>query len=351
MHRLMDNNRGYCASSQTEKIGFVRTMLMLMVVLYHSCVFWTEKWFILPVEIDNKSLDVFSIWLNTFHVHAFTLVSGYLFSYLKWDKGKYKDFKLFISNKAKRLLVPYVFISVVWAIPIGQVFYHYSIGEILNQYALGTAPSQLWFLLMLFWCFIGAWLLSNAIEKSNIRPILIAIGSFGIGFVGGLIFPNYFCIWTAFQYFPLFVLGMKLRHWNRLEQIPVLVYVALDVVLFVAWNITQGHESIILKLVTVGVGFALHVVGALMAWSVLQWIGSRVRWQENKVFMALSKSSMPMYLFHQQIIYFMIYWLNGKVNPYIHAGINFIVALVCSFIISSVLMHWKVTRFLIGEKA
>ena len=60
---------------------------------------------------------------------------------------------------------------------------------------------------------------------------------------------------------------------------------------------------------------------------------------------------MPMYLFHQQIIYFTIYWLNGKVNPYLHAGINFVAALVGSFIISSILMRWKVTRFLIGEKA
>lgn len=231
-----------------------------------------------------------------------------------------------------------------------MLFNHYDIEEIITRYVLGTSPNQLWFLMMLFWCFIGAWFLSSVIKKSDILQILIAIGNFGIGFVGGLLFSNYFCIWTAFQYFPLFVLCMKLRHWNWLEQISAWVYIGADVVLFVVWKTTQGNENTILKLVTVGVGFALHIVGALMAWAVLQCIGSRVRWQENKVFMALSKSSMPMYLFHQQIIYFMIYWLNGKVSPYIHAGIIFIVALVCSFLISSALMHWKVTRFLIGEK-
>lgn len=42
---------------------------------------------------------------------------------------------------------------------------------------------------------------------------------------------------------------------------------------------------------------------------------------------------------------------DGKVNPYLHAGINFVAALVGSFIISSILMRWKVTRFLIGKKA
>ena len=324
---------------------------MLLVIMYHSLVFWTGSWFpAIEPETSASSLGLFAQWLNSFHVYTFALVSGYLFSYLKNEKGKYASLSYLARNKAKRLLVPYAVVSIAWIIPLESYFNHYDIEEIITRYVLGTSPNQLWFLMMLFWCFIGAWLLSNVIEKSSILSILIAIGSFGIGFVGGLLFPNYFCIWTAFQYFPLFVLGMKLRHWSWLEQIPMLVYVAVDVILFVVWKITQGNESTILKLVTVGVGFAFHIVGALMAWSVLQWIGSRVRWQENKVFMALSKSSMPMYLFHQQIIYFMIFWLNGKINPYIHAGINFIVALVCSFIISSVLMRWKVTRFLIGEK-
>jgi surface polysaccharide O-acyltransferase-like enzyme len=95
---------------------------------------------------------------------------------------------------------------------------------------------------------------------------------------------------------------------------------------------------------------AVHVTGSIAAFEVFRALAERIDW--NKAwFEDLSSKTMPMYLFHQQIIYFMIYWLNGKVNPYIHAGISFIVALVCSFIISSVLMHWKVTRFLIVEKA
>ena len=68
------------------------------------------------------------------------------------------------------------------------------------------------------------------------------------------------------------------------------------------------------------------------------------------MFIFLSKRSMPIYLFHQQVIYFTIIWFNGKVNPYINVAVNFIVAIVLSVIISSILMKFKVTRFLIGEK-
>lgn len=72
--------------------------------------------------------------------------------------------------------------------------------------------------------------------------------------------------------------------------------------------------------------------------------------QNNKNFKIILSYSMPMYLFHQQIIYLSIVTLNGKVNPWINTDINFIVAFIGSFSISTIFMRWKGIRFLIGEK-
>lgn len=94
----------------------------------------------------------------------------------------------------------------------------------------------------------------------------------------------------------------------------------------------------------------LHVVGSLTAWTSLQALASRIHWQDNKAFEALASHSMPMYLFHQQVIYCTITALNGVVNPWINAGVNFIIAVAVSFLISAMLMGWRVTRTLIGEK-
>jgi len=151
---------------------------MLLVIMYHSCVFWTGSWFpALEPEAVASSLGLFAQWLNSFHVYTFALVSGYLFSYLKNEKGKYASLSFLARNKAKRLLVPYAVVSIAWIIPLECYFNHYDIEEIITRYVLGTSPNQLWFLMMLFWCFIGAWFLSSVIEKSDILPILIAIGS------------------------------------------------------------------------------------------------------------------------------------------------------------------------------
>lgn len=120
--------------------------------------------------------------------------------------------------------------------------------------------------------------------------------------------------------------------------------------MFLLWQITNGKELLILKLANLIFYYSATVFGALMAFFFLQWLAEKIKWKNNKFFMNLSKHSMTIYLFHQQIIYFTIIWLNGKVNPYLHSFVNFVVALMLSFLISTLLMKFKVTRILIGEK-
>lgn len=112
----------------------------------------------------------------------------------------------------------------------------------------------------------------------------------------------------------------------------------------------SGFGTTIIKLLNLGLSFLLYIIGALMAFVVLQKLATRVNWEESKVFSFLSKNSMLVYLFHQQIIYVFISLLNGVINPYLHAGINFVGAMAISLLISTVLMKFKWTRFLIGEK-
>ena len=94
---------------QTElsNCTFVKTILMLIVVIYHCILFWKGTWFTGNPVYESKLLDILATWMNSFHIYGFTLVSGYLFHYLKCEKTKYDRFVPFVINKFKRLLVPY----------------------------------------------------------------------------------------------------------------------------------------------------------------------------------------------------------------------------------------------------
>ena len=207
---------------------------------------------------------------------------------------------------------------------------------------------------MLFGVFVIVWPMRKVLLDKPITGWIIALAIYCIGIIGKRSLPNVFCIWFACQYIPFFYIGMRLRAKAEkkekliTEVVPWPYWIAADLLLFVG-TMAIGHlDGIVWRLMAIELNLLLHIVGAIMAWTLLQMQANKVDWKNSKAFKTLSSCSMPMYLFHQQIIYFTIIWLNGIVNPWINAGVNFLVALIGSFIISALLMRWKYTRFLIG---
>ena len=101
-----------------ETIDNVKVLMMLAVVLYHSCMFITGSWFdgAKPVY-EAGYLSIFARWLNTFHVQTFAMASGFLFYCLRTEKGKYIHFGKDILKRGKRLLLPYFCVMLTWVIP------------------------------------------------------------------------------------------------------------------------------------------------------------------------------------------------------------------------------------------
>ena len=67
--------------NQLENVGFVKTVLMLTIILGHSCNFWRGDWFTKNPAIESYGLRFLSLYVNSFHIYAFALVSGYLFAF------------------------------------------------------------------------------------------------------------------------------------------------------------------------------------------------------------------------------------------------------------------------------
>lgn len=337
---------------ELENCKFVKTVLMIIVVLYHSIKFWDGSWFV-AVECLEKSssLTVLADFLGGFHIYCFALCSGYLYSFLRNEKNRYDNWKLFVRKKFFRLIVPYIFVCLFWVVPITQFFFHYPIGVIVNKYVLATNPSQLWFLWMLFDIFLLVYPLKKLISK-DIFALGISVSAFVIGTLGSLVLPNFFCIWTALTYVPYFILGMKLREKKTwfVRRISNFIYLLMFVFLLFIYEIINNQQGTLMKVLSLGIAFVLHVVGALSAFFVLQKIANYyTKWRNSGFFHYVAQRAMPVYLFHQQIIYLSIYMLNGRISALPNAILNFIIAMFVSLLISSLLLRFNITRFLIGE--
>lgn len=114
-----------------ENCNLIKSVLMLSVVVCHSVSFWGGGWFLAYTPHETLPLmRIISSWTGSFHVYGFTLVSGYIFYYLRNDLGKYGQYFAFLVNKLKRLIVPYYFVCVIWVIPITTFYFKYSIKDI-----------------------------------------------------------------------------------------------------------------------------------------------------------------------------------------------------------------------------
>jgi fucose 4-O-acetylase-like acetyltransferase len=349
MHYIIEDNLD--RQAELDNCDFVKTILMILVVVYHSIVFWGGNWFTRNPASQSVILGTVAEWLNSFHIYAFVFVSGYLFCCLKYEKGKYQKFSSFVSNKTKRLLVPYAFVAVIWVIPIQWLFFRDSAVDIIEKFALGISPNQLWFLIMLFVVFVVCWLLSDFFVKYHLIGAFVAILLYGIGLIGPRFIPNVFMIWRALTYIPFFWLGFKIRQKGLgfFAKIPAIGWLVLDCAVFAVVKVISPDASVLTKLLTYGLEFLLHVVGALMAFVVLQSVAKRIK-PNGAVMTFLSKRSMVIYLFHQQVIYIPIFLLNGIISHYLLVLISFVFAMLVPLLIYEILIRFKTTKFLLGEK-
>ncbi len=329
---------------------------MLLVVIGHCASLWTtEGWFNQPPVQESMILGNLSSWIGSFHIYAFVLVSGYIFASLRYEQGKYRNFWVFVISKVKRLLIPYVFAAVVWAAPWHSLFFHASMDELIRKYVLAVSPSQLWFLWMLFVVFLMAFFLS---DKMYSRPVLglgISLALYAVCYVGEYFIPNIFQIWSAGRYLLLFFLGMLLRKdkRNRIYRIPCLGWVIMDIVLFILTKYCAARDGLVFQLLHVGLPILLHVTGAVMAFVLLNVFADKISkfgYESHCFYRFFERNNFTIYLFHQQVIYIVITWLNGKVSSFILALCNFIIAICLSSLIAVILNRWKLTRFLVGQK-
>ncbi len=179
----------------------MRVLAMTMIVAFHSIYFYSGMWKVLGgiyVPIWEKT----NRFLDSIDLSMFVFISGFLFGYLFIHKKKYRDIKKFILDKIRRLIVPYI----VWG-----VFLIISIPSLFNWRDLMFGICHLWFLLMLFWIFLIAIIISTFWKKplNNFSILLIIIILYTLWIVFKCYFPyqHFLCIGSSISYTIAFYIG------------------------------------------------------------------------------------------------------------------------------------------------
>lgn len=151
---------------------------------------------------EYASIRVLYIYVYTFHMPAFILISGFFA----------KNFRKpgYITKTMKKLILPYVFFQCIYSI-----FYYFLLGKSSFSIQLFAPEWSLWFLLSLF--FWNIMLIGFAkLSARYAMPIAIVIGLVA-GYFNQI--DGYLSLSRTFVFFPFFLAGFYLtkQHFQYLQ--------------------------------------------------------------------------------------------------------------------------------------
>lgn len=143
-------------------VALIRPILLVLLVFYHAFAIYSGAW--APIQ-GYPEVPVYW-WLDklssAFMLEMFVFISGYVFGFQIRTRGGDKlNAKNLLWGKFKRLMIPCMVFSLLYILLFGNITQPIQ----KTLYGLVNGVGHMWFLPMLFWCFVGIWV----IEKLHLK--------------------------------------------------------------------------------------------------------------------------------------------------------------------------------------
>lgn len=324
-----------------KEISIIRPILIVLLVAYHSFIIYGGGWEQPVGFIEIPIYKNIVWWTYSFMLESFTFISGYVWLYTCHTKGTGSLLSL-IQKKAKRLLVPMLVFGLLYFICfMDYKSYTGTIYEVLN------GAGHMWYLAMLFWCFVEAWILMHIKLDEHIKLLCIALLAIFCSE-----FPLPFRIGTSFYYLFFFYLPVLLV--AKREEIYLWVKAHTFSTLSMAWiafaasfiliryeahfphlveNLTLVEKEAVLSL-NKAMQMLYSILGVIAFYLTAVAIsGTAEPTSRNSTLVMIGNYCFGVYIFQQ----FFLKWLYFDtpvpriVGPYLLPWVGFVFALALSF--------------------
>lgn len=347
-----------------QELDYLKIIGILLVVIGHCTSIYTGGW-VFTSPVNSPIYGLIASYVYTFHVPMLVFVSGSIYYYCRINKDKYSSLKSLIINKLKRLIVPFLFIGILYSISIKYIIGMIK-GNIINNiksFILGLNTGHLWYLLMLFDIFIIFYLYEKFILNKKYSIILNLI-LFSILYISSGFFTNIFQINRAIQYSIFFYLGYeffrskdklilkleKLKRKSILIMTPVLIAISLVLILVSKMKLSSIMLSKFFSLINV----VIAMICITICYLIVYLINNRmkniiIKERIDKLFKVIGKYSFNIYLLHEPIIFIILYFIASKyINPTILVIICLSISIFGSVLIS--IIYNKIKEFFYSKE-
>ena len=296
-------------------------VILVMLVLIGHCTFYTIQTkygginYINEVDFPNSQriLSLLTKFIYSFHMPLFFMLSGALFANAI-SKGKYNNIFALTKDKFKRLILPFIIITVVYAIPLKYISEYYInsqnflkdtfIGQVLIE-----GNTHLWFLPTLFCIFFITYIIEKKkIDNKKVIAVFIVLNliqnKIPINIIQ-YIFKNliYFYIGYNFQFNRLKFVEYISKHKT------IIVPVVVLMISFFLLDIKIEKCNFILRLLNCVVSICLAILGSLMIY-ILSYIISNYKIVNNKIIKRINEYSFGIYLYSDTLNYVILFLIS-----------------------------------------
>lgn len=342
---------------QLDEINILRPITILLLVIMHSFTMYSGGWS-LPEGITNDIRAYFWIAKTTYSsmLEMFVFISGYIFAYQIYELQRKYTFKTIINKKFKRLIIPSIVFSLLYAL----FFYNKEFNIITFSYDILSGLGHLWFLPMLFWCFIFTYLILKINIKEEIKLLFLFCCSI-ISFVPLPFRLSRAMYYLFFFYLAFYILKNKDFIVKKFVNVKTIFFVLLlFLLLFVPLTLYREQLNIRIsteeKIIYKAILFCVYnfsriiyaIIGLLLNYITILYF---VRFIEKvpKWVVKINGLCMGVYIFHQFILQGLYYNTNlpSLLGSYWLPWVGFLITIFFSFLLTLLLKATKVGRKLL----
>ncbi len=326
------------SNNYLAEMAFCRPILILLLLLYHAFIIYIGEWSAPFGFVPNEYYAWLARLSYSFMLPMFVFMSGYIWGWQCHTRGSKESLKELFNRKFVRLYLPCLFFGILYIALLGD-------GEaslFRNIYQIVMGVGHLWFLPMLFLCFMTCWFL-----------VQIKVPSSYV-FVGCVVLSVFSAIPQVPQriadtllYFQFFYGGVIVSQQRVfLEQkanlsliVPLWV---LFLVVFVLLSVLSDHVDSIVLWTSLMDDILLVACRILYAWLGLISLYLTALYicrehQLPQLYIKVGKYCMGIYIFQQFILKILYYHTDFMVNiyplfvPWIALGISLFFSILLTF--------------------
>lgn len=327
-----------------KEISIYRPLLILCILIGHCFAVYSGAWekpeYIIQVA-EYKYINPIFI---SFQLAAFAFISGYL--------AAYKEYKIlekgFLLKKIQRLIIPSIVFSTLY-----YFLFKYqgdsSIGICRSALYILNGSGHLWFLPMLFWCFVFLWV----IQKFKVNPLAV-ISLFLLVFISPI--PSYripLGIGKAIYYFPFFYFGFLVWKWRKFSVNNDNVWIVVSLSMYIAsmllkyFYFNKYEDDVLILILGNIVELICLSAGTYMMYLIIVKICHYIK-KMPKVLLLANRYSYAVYVIHQFVLLLLVYDVTYRINQYIIPFLWLFITLLLSSLLSVVLLKTKLGKILLG---